>query len=198
MNKKIVIGTACAFFLLIVTFAVIVNLFGYLLPWGKTEPEVSKYAKIFNENYPTDILVLGEEIELVDDLRYRYSSTLNAEVLETAQNCERQFIVISNYNKSFCPTVDELALIAEKLKKQLCNVYLIGNTLDSELVEVGILTQPQKEDYWMGYAYIAYNDIRHGNGVCCYGFDFNDEEDNKELISVLLSVMEQNLEASMR
>ena len=166
---------------------------------GKGAPETeNRYVTVLNKNYPTDILILGENFEILEGLRYRQSDVINDEVLKTAEGCNRQAIILSCYNGTFDPTIEQLKMIAKKLNELKCDVYFVGNKLDDKLVEAGIIPSPQKENYWMGYVNCAYGEINLGNGLDCSGLDFNDEEDRATCIQCLLEVFLHNINESLR
>ena len=161
--------------------------------------EIDPDVKIFTENYPTDILILGENFEILDGLYIRNSEIINEDILENIDGCERQIIFISDYNETYNPTVDELKLVADKLNACKCDVYIIGNALDEKLVEAGILPYVQPEGRWTGYVTTAYGTPVYSYGIDTaeWNMDFNDENDRKDILWGLIGIFEINLRNSL-
>jgi len=193
IKKNMMVVIIGIIFVLILTIGILIHI------KSSTNPQKikSRYATILNDNYPTDILLLGENVDLTDDLKYRYSASIDEDVLKTAEGCDRQYIIISCYNGTFNPTVEQLSLLAEKLNNYQCDIYCLGNTLDAKLVEAGILERQQKDGYWLGFVYVRNESIYYGNGINCKNKDFLNPDDQASVISFLLEMMLSNLEDSL-
>ena len=161
MKKKIVF--ICSVVILLSAF--VIGLYCYK-EWKNTQNNTGKdpFVELFVNNYPTDILVLGEELNLHDDLYVRHSETLNADVLKTKKGCVRQVIILSDRSGTVDFSPEELGLIREKMDALQCDFFCVGKSMDAKLVEAGILLTPQAEDTFIPSVYAAWGRKNYSNG----------------------------------
>ncbi len=131
-------------FLVLSLLLILVAIFAVMLylhwPSNDAISEKDTYDKnidILNESFPTDIVVIGEEIPFRDALIIRKIGNITGTALQT--NKERQIIILSDIDGTLEISDNELLVIKDKLDAHACDFYYLGTTLNDRLISLGFL-----------------------------------------------------------
>ena len=87
---------------------------------------------IINENYPTDLIVYGDEIEFRDNFEYRVVSDFSEESLESSDEYSYRFLVVINVTGNMEFSDEELSSLLVYLRENNYGFFYFGSTgLDS-------------------------------------------------------------------
>lgn len=138
MNKKKLTLVFTAVFAGIIIFVLVIVFSGSLAV--SPENAVGIYddeIKILNDNYPSDIIVYGEDVGFDEDLKFRTISELSRASLTSASKYKYTFLVINDRKGELSITDDEFQLCKELCDEQNLNFFYIGEQYLYHLKDFG-------------------------------------------------------------
>ena len=186
MRKKIfwIIGSIFGSMLLLMISFVS---YGYMTMQPTEGDTYDKNIVIVNENFPSDIVIYGEEIKFREELKYRNIDKID-EANMIQDSYEFRFLVINDRLGNVVLTKEDAALILELImQRRLMGFYYIGTEKLNMLKDSGIIQNELSSSacaFCTGYAH----------GFLKYGIEWlykNDElairQNDEFLGDVLLS-----------
>ncbi len=86
---------------------------------------IERIELLISDTYPTDIIVLGDDIGFEGEVSYRLIETANEESLNAKPNCSYSFLVINDLSGNVHLSEDEILLIDSMIQKEkFCLLYL--------------------------------------------------------------------------
>ena len=136
--------------LIVLTVFIAPLLFG--LPQNfKDSYEQSIY--VLNENYPSDIVVLGDDVGFRDKLKYRQITEMTEENLRSEDSFKYTFFVINDRKGTLTLTDEDFALCKKIVDEKAISFYYIGTQYLPQLKKHGFFENEFTDDY-MGIAYV--------------------------------------------
>lgn len=138
MRKKIlwIIGSIFGTMLLLIISFVS---YGYMTMQPTEGDTYDKNIVIVNENFPSDIVIYGEEIKFREELKYRNIDKID-EANMIQDSYEFRFLVINDRLGNVVLTKEDAALILELImQRRLMGFYYIGTEKLNMLKDSGII-----------------------------------------------------------
>lgn len=138
MRKKIlwVIGSIFGAMLLLISSFVI---YGYMTMKSLEGDTYDENIVIVNENFPSDIVIYGEEIKFREKLKYRNIDKIDEKNI-IQDSYEFSFLVINDRFGNAVLTEEDVALILELImQRRLMGFYYIGTAKLDIFQDVGII-----------------------------------------------------------
>ena len=185
MKKKLILTISIILLVLVILlvfrFTALNELFS-----GDAEDGMDDYDKrieVFNNVYPTDIVIYGEDIPFREALITRKITEITEESLETEKKF--QIVVISDLDGTATVTKEELELLLSYLKQGKCDVYFLGVELFDDMVSAGFSDEMLDENDLAAGFFLEDNVIWTSSGIWTVS-DRQESNDNRILFSQIL------------
>ena len=138
MNKKKFALLFTALFALIIISVLVIVFSGSLeVSSENAEGTYDDEIKILNDNYPSDIIVYGEDVGFDENLNFRTITELSSASLTSDPKYKYTFLVINDREGKLNITDDEFQLCKELCDEQNLNFFYIGEQYLSHLKDFG-------------------------------------------------------------
>lgn len=105
-----------------------------------------------NENYPSNIILYGEEIDFRSELNYRTIETISKESLTSDEKYEYTFLVINDRHGNLKITDEKIKELKTLVDEMNISFYYIGQQYLPNLKEAGFYSNVYNDDYYgIGY-----------------------------------------------
>lgn len=136
---------------------------------------------VLNVNFPSDIIVYGEEVGFDSKLKYREITDITEENLTSDSKYKYTFLVINDREGKLDITEEDLALCKKMCEKKDMNFFYIGEKQLENLKTAGFYSLSSSDDV-MGIGYV----ISPTGNVSVQGFWSSIEEEHSKKNSGLL------------
>ncbi len=129
---------------IIIALGIVLYRFDVIDFWSGEHDGMDSYDRdiiVLNENYPTDIIIYGEDIPFRKELITRKINNISKEVLTTDKNY--QVLVISDLSGILEISDEELLIVKDALLKFELDFYYLGTEKMARLKDLGFY-----EDDW--------------------------------------------------
>lgn len=99
---------------------------GFLIPSDEESNSLNKAIKIIND-YPTDIIILGEDIQFQKDIKFRKIDSISEEDLKREASFKYSFLLIDDRKNNHELKQGEIKLIKDYIYNKGYNVVYLGS-----------------------------------------------------------------------